>query len=546
VPKIPDVRKSPVMSRRQIFVCFFVGVLSSCAPSRRASVAPAAPSRAAVTGDSCAQGQAKRCRDEAKERTQAGDLPGAFALLKKGCSLHDDDSCFELAIVTHDGKGTAPDVAGGRKLFAETCQRDHAASCATLAALLKQAHEDQRARELRERACSLGHQRACNDIGVELVDAPSASAKDRDRGRQLFERACDSGVGSACSNLAFLLDPSDDDEEGNGRVVALLVRACEGKNPAGCREVGVRHIRGDGLAQDEVAASSEFEIACAGEDAQGCDWLAYTQENGLGRPKDTQRAIANYGKACDKSSYDGCFHLGNAYAGGRGVEKDERHARDLYETACGGGISEACHRLANLEIEGAPDGEARLDQLCKKNKMVACTALGARLAWHDSTRARGLELLRRACEKGETNACDEGLFVSDSSAKGVKKNPKTVFFFADRVCQLEQNCGKLSGLLLRGSGTKADPQRAGELAESSCGRNDAEGCLVAGKIHQQGKGVPRDAKKAYEFFARGCEQFSAEACDGQARALRKGDGVARDAARAKEIEEKARDIRDES
>src|SRR5439155_8845039 len=115
-------------------------------------------------------GHTRRCRDEAASRVAAGDLPGALALHKKGCDLGEESECFNLAIAVHDGKGTAADVAAGRKLFSDGCQRGHADSCATLAKLLKQAHENERAAELRERACGLGQQVACNDVGVELLE----------------------------------------------------------------------------------------------------------------------------------------------------------------------------------------------------------------------------------------------------------------------------------------------------------------------------------------------------------------------------------------
>jgi TPR repeat protein len=532
---------------RALLACVLVAILASCAPSRGVGAsAPASRASASPSGESCAGGQAKRCRDEAASRAAAGDLAGALALRKKGCDLGDEAACFDLAIAVHDGKGTTADVAAGRKLFADGCQRGHADSCATLATLLKQAHENERATELRERACGLGQQRACNDIGVELVDAPNPSRRDPARARQLFERACDAGVPAGCSNLAFVLAPKEGDSEAEGRALALFVRACEGKNPAGCREVGVRHIKGEGLPKDETAASAEFEIACGGDDPAGCDWLAYTQEHGLGRPTDTQRAMANYGKACDKSNYDGCYHLGSAYAAGRNVEKDAKHAGDLFDTACGGGISQACYSLANLEVPGdAAGGEGRLEQLCKKEKTKACAVLGSRLAWRPSTRARGIELLRGACEKGDSDACERGLFTAEGTVKGSKPNPELVYFFAERSCKAASGCGKLAGLVLRGSGTKADPKRAAELAETSCDKKDGQGCLVAAKIYQQGKGVARDAKKAYGFLERGCEHYTPEACDGQARALRRGDGVDRDVARAKEIEERARDLRED-
>jgi TPR repeat protein len=346
--------------------------------------------------------------------------------------------------------------------------------------------------------------------------------------------------------LAFVLDPKEGDSEGAGRVLALLVRACEGKNPAGCREVGVRHVKGEGLPQDEVAAAAEFEIACAGDDPAGCDWLAYTQENGLGRPKDTQRAVANYGKACDKKNYDGCFHLGRAYEAGRSVEKDAKHALDLYDTACGGGVSQACYSLDRVEIAGDPGQiENRLDRLCKKNKELACSILGGRLVFKAQTRAKGLEILHNACEKGGADACERGLYAAKAPPLGTKSDPKVVFFFAEQACKAGHSCGTLADLLLRGSGTKADPKRAGEIAEAGCDKEDGKACFVAGKIHGQGQGVPRDTKKAYGFFERGCENFYPEACDEQARALRSGNGVPRDSALAKDIADKAREMRED-
>lgn len=537
------------MGGRAVFVGVVgvtVAIASGCL-SRPATSPPRAPgTTAGPTAESCAHGQPRQCRKDADARKNAGDLAGAFALQTRACDLGDHDACFDVAIATHDGSGRPADVALGRKLFSDSCQRGHALACATLAALLRQTHEDTRALELRERACGLGHQPACNDIGVDLVDATDEKRRDPARARQLFERACDAAVAAACTNLALAFPVPEGDRDAEGRIVALLARACEGKNPAGCREMGVRHVNGQGLPRDEVAAAAELAIACSGDDALGCDWLGYTQENGLGRPTDTQQSVQSYGKACDKGAFGGCYHLGRAYAAGRGIEKDDKHACELYVSACSGGLAEGCSALwSHATADDVCHGESRLEELCKKDIPAACGSLGRRLVWKPQSAARGLELLRAACEKDHADACEQGLYSADTPRKGMKRNAQTVFFFAERACRANRRCGKLAELLMRGNGTTADAKRASDVAQAACAKEDGEGCLVAAQGYRNGKGVARDPKRAAEFFERGCEHDSAEACDGLARALRTGDGVARNLGRAKEIEQKARDIRED-
>jgi len=525
-----------------------VVALASCASSRPPirSSSPSAASAPGPVGGSCSSNQPKACRDEAAQRLAAGDLSGALALQNRACDMGDSDACFAAAVAIHDGKGTKADVPKGRKLFADGCQRGHAMSCATLGALLLQAHEEGRGSQLRERACGLGHQVSCNDIGVALVDAPSASARDLPRARELFQRACDSGVAAACSNLALQTEVPEGDKEAEGKVIALFTRACEGKSPSGCRELGARHINGQGIPKDEVAGASEVETACHENDAAGCDWLGYTEEYGIGRPKDAPHAVANYGKACDKANASGCYNLGRAYASGRAISKDEKHARDLYESGCAGGLADACSALGNLKVgEDTTTGEARLQKLCDEHKAPACLALGRRLVWKPATRDHGLDLLKTACDEADGDACVQGLYSADMPPKGVKRKPEEVFHFAERACSLSQRCGKLAKQLLFGDGTKIDVKRAGDVAVKSCDKKDGQGCQIAAKIYQDGKGVPRDAKKAFGFLERGCDNDDAEACEGLARALRNGTGAPRDAARAAEVEAKTRDLRED-
>ena len=64
--------------------------------------------------------------------------------------------------------------------------------------------------------------------------------------------------------------------------VALYTRACEGKEPLGCKSLAVMLANGLGTKLDVARALTLFESACAAGNHEACTELAVRQINGAG------------------------------------------------------------------------------------------------------------------------------------------------------------------------------------------------------------------------------------------------------------------------
>lgn len=142
------------------------------------------------------------------------------------------------------------------------------------------------------RACSLGHERACFNVGVMYQDGVGGAA-DPEHARWLFNKACQFGYASGCYNFGNM--------------------AMEGK----------------GGARDDIAARKAQETACTAGVTQACNSLAVLVEAGRGGNRDMARALALYKTACDGGHKAACDNI----AAGAGVsltQADYRMGLDYF------------------------------------------------------------------------------------------------------------------------------------------------------------------------------------------------------------------------
>ncbi len=124
-------------------------------------------------------------------------------------------------------------------------------------------------------------------------------------------------------------------------------RACREGSPPSCTEAGVRHARGEGVAQNRAEASVWFDRACHAEHAPGCHLLAavlFTEDR---TTRNLEKAFAALRKACDGDYAAACKDLGRHYGQGRDVPRDLEKAATYFQRACAQGDSESC-RLARV------------------------------------------------------------------------------------------------------------------------------------------------------------------------------------------------------
>nr|WP_281721638.1 tetratricopeptide repeat protein [Nitrosomonas nitrosa] len=85
-----------------------------------------------------------------------------------------------------------------------------------------------------------------------------------------------------------------------------LKLACEKGDATACTSLGMLHVEGEGVEQNNFQAAALFRKACDGGDALGCGSLGFLYEYGGGVRQDNAEALKYFGKVCDLKVQVGC------------------------------------------------------------------------------------------------------------------------------------------------------------------------------------------------------------------------------------------------
>ncbi|MBU0553103.1 sel1 repeat family protein [Myxococcota bacterium] len=207
--------------------------------------------------DRCAQGEAKACV-ELKHT------------LEKGCALGRAEVCHALATQLLAPEALLRNPARGHRLLTEACAAGYAPSCAALTPSKPQPPSVE-AHAAHEAGCDAGDGAACLRLAGDHLRA--ASGRGTLMSMRAFERACELGEAAGCVNLGLMLLRGDGVPADPARAVTLHERACGlGLIPA-CARLGVLYKKGVGASPDLKRATAAFEQACAGGDQASCVWL---------------------------------------------------------------------------------------------------------------------------------------------------------------------------------------------------------------------------------------------------------------------------------
>lgn len=136
----------------------------------------------------------------------------------------------------------------------------------------------------------------------------------------------------------------------------------------------------NGKSVDYREAASLYEAACKESIAPACFNLATLYEIGGPFAFDPIRSGALYEEACALQFPDACYNRAFQFALGEGMAPSQSRAAHFYQTGCDQGHGSSCLNLGVLYQKGSGDVE------------------------QDTAMADGL--FQRACELGETKACD--------------------------------------------------------------------------------------------------------------------------------------------
>jgi hypothetical protein len=261
---------------------------------------------------------------------------------------------------------------------------------------------------------------------------------------------------------------------------AAFGRSCDLHVHEGCFNAGLMASKGTGLIRKEYARAVGFY-------ARGCDGVGVLLSEGRdGVPRDDPRAVQLFERACAKDEPMACGNLGNMYFRGDGVAKDEKRAYALYDRSCKAGSDRSCGRLGLAYVEG--------------------------VAGFPRDPPKGLELMRRACDKDVADACAQLAELYEVGV-GVSKDLGAARPLYQKACRggFGKSCVKLATSPALGAAEEAVRWLA-----TGCKAPDRDSCFKLGELLE--KGGPADLEKAVDAYASACTEGSARGC-AQAAAL---------------------------
>lgn len=301
-----------------------------------------------------------------------------------------------LCALTHGARVSAEVAdAEARQQARHDCERGFAPACARLAdyyALGVGGPIDGDAQlAALERACALGDQEGCNNLGWSLARGTSR-AKNPQRARELFAASCAKDNLHGCDGLAQAWRDGIGGPIDLNKASQIWATACARSDGSSC------HNLGDALLLFTVPpalaeARHRFEQGCALKWGESCSKLGLLWLRGLGGDSDRDRAREYWTVGCDLENGASCHQLATVC-----VEDDPTKARALEERARRG-WEKACARgsaLDCLDLGRSWQLEGTLDR--NPQKALRSFALGCRLGAGEACEAqKSIEAAKTAC-----------------------------------------------------------------------------------------------------------------------------------------------------
>jgi TPR repeat protein len=340
---------------------------------------------------------------------------------------------------------------------------------------------------------------------------------DRPRAVKLFDRACGMGDQVACGNLGWMYVAGVGVERDAERGTGLLAGACDRQDGRSCYRLGMVES-----ARDPAGAVARFRRACELGDADGCASLAVAYIDGDAIEPDRETAVHLAQYACQEGSAAACTLAGQIFTIGFGVQADEKLAGTYFEYACRLGDVHGCEILATWrEGEHAREtwqqGLGLRDRACQDGSVDDCIVMAAyylRGLGVDKDSGRAVELFRIGCDAGSPDAC-RSLGQILLTGTGVDADPVAAFAALERACRAGDIAAcTWQGLgYQRGHGVPVDLARAFELYRRGCEAGVGFGCVGLSKLYAEGRGVRRSKRQAARYRRQACELGETAYCD---------------------------------
>jgi uncharacterized protein len=226
----------------------------------------------------------------------------------------------------------------------------------------------------------------CVLSAASVARAETTACQPQD-GPAVCKQKCESRSQESCAVLGILYLRGDAGRKpAYAKAEPLLRTACAAKVALGCGGLGSLYA----LQKKVKKARPLFEKACKMGDALSCESIGglILGADGSKPPSDltaaTRKANVYYERACELGSPSACAFCA-AFIVDKIVQGTAQEALELYLKACSGGIGMACRQGADFLMKDTPE-----------SKQLAATLDAPRLS---------ADLLKRACELGDSNAC---------------------------------------------------------------------------------------------------------------------------------------------
>jgi TPR repeat protein len=397
----------------------------------------------------------------------AQDLDGAVAILTAGCDAGHAASCTELGL-HHDLPWGLPwDLDEAKRLYTRGAEGGDTEAFVLLAALERDAGREDEGIAWADRACAEGNPRGCmfafryeflsraKEVGATrvLVAAPGLDDDCHHGSIRTAARSCravaDNVTALYCDETdgwCAPLGPWLAEQPALGRDAreqAWAQAACDLGSVHGCGQLGL-------LTDETPEGLAYLHDACDKDDHDACGWLAYVNfHDGVGVQFDRAKSIGLYARVCTRGAQEEACRMWAKYCGEDtvpcppaegadlpdlprsdlcgtatecmsaaadvrfGDDRDPVAAAARYEAACGLGHADGCYRVGDMLTTGElgrRDLAAAIVQYgraCDLDHAMGCMmAAGYALDVHKDDPAVACGRLQRACELGETDACD--------------------------------------------------------------------------------------------------------------------------------------------
>ena len=230
-----------------------------------------------------------------------------FDLLINGCETGELRACHNLGVELSglDGaRNVPPDHERAVSVFRKACDGGLPQSCDALAKVQRQVEATAGIDHPLADQCRLHDMRACYELADAFVLGRGVVA-DAARAAKLYELACHQGLRESCNSLAALAMQGGLGIDKAQAEVAFR-KSCEAKDYAGCVNLAVMYLRGDGVARDPAQAASLNQRACDGGMGIACARLADAYQRGEGVAADAERAASLRVLACQRGHAPAC------------------------------------------------------------------------------------------------------------------------------------------------------------------------------------------------------------------------------------------------